>query len=246
MAEKIVQMSKLAPFGLKRPSAEDIASLQPPAKNARSAGLWTHETRMFAEKIIYLNKSTTKYVIIGNDPQTFEVTMKICDRVTGSHITISTMNRIYFFMDHIKFLVTGSGEIVGDIKTISSKYSKDQWKFSQQEGFGVIVMHKISLEIFHRSRFCIEHTLMKRADWATKFAAMLQSVKDELKRFSARDQKPAMEEIVYKGFSKRDGDLSHEAAEERLIKYHIAFGLIVNQSYFETLKEYEPIYKNWE
>ena len=87
---------------------------------------------------------------------------------------------------------------------------------------------------------------MKRADWSKKFPALLQDVKDELKRLPANEQKSTLAEIVYKGFNKRDGALSPEAAEEILIKYHIAFGIIVNQSYFATLKEYEPIYKSWE
>jgi hypothetical protein len=66
-----------------------------------SHGLWTREGRLFIERFYFLNKSTTKYVIIGIDPVTFEVLIRICDRVTGSHVTI-THNNFGNFITHLK------------------------------------------------------------------------------------------------------------------------------------------------
>lgn len=54
--------------------------------------LWTHEKRLFGEKIFYLNESTTKYVITGLTPKSFETIVRICDRATGSHISIEAEN----------------------------------------------------------------------------------------------------------------------------------------------------------
>lgn len=61
----------------------------PPLKMAKSDAsasttqLWTSEKRMFGEKIFYLNKSTTKYVIVGYealtlDRKAFGVIRQIC------------------------------------------------------------------------------------------------------------------------------------------------------------------------
>lgn len=58
------------------------------APTTGSNKMWTNEGRMFDERIIYLNKSTSKFVIIGVDIITFEPTMKICDRATGLFFTI--------------------------------------------------------------------------------------------------------------------------------------------------------------
>lgn len=83
-----------------------------------SRGLWDCEGRLFGEKFFFLNKSTTKYVIIGIDPVTFETTLRICDRVTGSHVTITRTNFIHF-IDHLRAGISGRNND-GDRYTLHS------------------------------------------------------------------------------------------------------------------------------
>lgn len=58
-------------------------------------GMRTREMRMFRERIIFLNKSTTKFVIIGIDPITFEPSIKICDRESGDFVFMDMLKLQY-------------------------------------------------------------------------------------------------------------------------------------------------------
>lgn len=60
--------------------------------NRKKPGLWTSEGRLFNEKTIYLDKTTTKYVIIGVDPVRFEAVVHFCCRLTGNHFTLDEEN----------------------------------------------------------------------------------------------------------------------------------------------------------
>ncbi len=80
MAEKYVQMGKM--FN-PTPSVSEFTSVDGAKKRKLQLGLWTCEGRMFYEKVIFLNKSTTKFVIVGIDPVAFSPKMKFCDRATG-------------------------------------------------------------------------------------------------------------------------------------------------------------------
>lgn len=68
--------------------------------------LRTYEPRMFDERVFYLNKSTTKYIIIGIDRQIFTSHLRICDRVTGTFITIQ-MEKFKNFILHLKNEISG-------------------------------------------------------------------------------------------------------------------------------------------
>lgn len=219
MAEKIVELSKLAPFGLKRPTVQDFAALYEPVKKRKVAGsLWTHEARMFAEKTIYLNKSTTKYAIIGNDSLTFEATMKICDRTTGSHITIPTVEKITYFMQRVQQLLkpsAPSSKVEGDSGIMIIQLPGDQWKFIQQD----------------------DNCAVQREIWSRQYPRMLEAIKydmdDEMMHMNR-------EEILHKNIDLVND--SQEVNDEKKIKYHICFGILGNRSYFQTLKEYEAFY----
>lgn len=68
-------------------SVKKMASSLKNTKNVQG-NLWTHEDRMYAEKFFYLNKSSTKYAIVGLDTHTVKPVLRICDRATGRHISI--------------------------------------------------------------------------------------------------------------------------------------------------------------
>lgn len=89
-----------------------------------SAGkLWTSEERMFGEKMFYLNKSTTKHVIVGLSPPSFDAVVKLCDRVTGTNITIKKLDFPQFVRVVVsiqsgiynleKLFITGASDLCG-------------------------------------------------------------------------------------------------------------------------------------
>jgi hypothetical protein len=61
---------------------------------------------MFNETFIYLNKSTTKYIIVGIDPNTYVPNMRFCDRSTGSHLTLN-VNQFAHFVQIVNAAITG-------------------------------------------------------------------------------------------------------------------------------------------
>lgn len=137
-------------------------------KNVSPVGkLWANEERMFGEKFFYLNKSTTKYVIGGHDPRTLEPMVRICDRVTGSHITIAR-NDFGAFMMVVKSIVfhsykldrgfiEGAGPLCG-IKV--SSVNSDIWKLTQVDlEHANILIHKSSFKTLLRIERLIEKHL---------------------------------------------------------------------------------------
>lgn len=161
MAEKMIEMSKMAPFGLAIPTEADKKSFESPSKKIKTGNqhkLWTHETRMINEKIIYLNKSTAKYVILGNNCTTFEEAIKICDRTSGSHITLTGPQQIHF--NQIVDKLISNHEYDAELESRSgveiTQLSDGIWKFKERNGFGSIVLQKISLENYLYIKECIE------------------------------------------------------------------------------------------
>lgn len=237
MAEKIVEMSKLAPFGLKRPTAEDIESLNGPSKKCKiGSGLWTHETRMFDEITIYLNKSTTKYVIIGIDPETFDATMKICDRTTGAHISISTGGKIIKFCQLIAVLLNGDDFVDAeyDASVLVTQLPNDLWKITPETGHGSIVLHKISLENFSRSSYCIEYEAGQRQLLSSKYAEFVKYLRNQFLTSPPPSKARKLEIIEHQLYSGSDIDMD--------VQYPFAFGLVTHRPYLETLESYAIFY----
>lgn len=239
MAQQIVEMSKKAPFGLKRPSVEDVAALE--VKKPREGPahkLWSHETRMFDEKTVYLNKSTTKYVIIGIEPEKFEPTIKICDRTTGSHITISTEEKISKFRALVKKFVSGQEiddelERVTGISIGSTFMGPNVCKLMQADGRGTIVMHKSSLQCFAGYDDCIGDDVEDRTSRGTAIILCLKYLKSYMEPAMTKAQK-------------------HKAILERMkvardhisgTAYLVTYGIITLRPYLETLDEYKIFYE---
>lgn len=84
-----------------------MANVQSKMAHVPVSKLWTHERRLFLEKFFYLNKSTTKYMIVGIDPETFEHRVRICDRVSGCNISIPKEN-FFEFVRVIDSVLTNS------------------------------------------------------------------------------------------------------------------------------------------
>lgn len=226
MAEKIVELSKIAPFGLKRPSASDIAMLAKSTKTSNnqiaSRQLWTHEKRMFAERTIHLNKSTTKYLIIGNDFTTFEPTMKICDRTTGSHVTISTTEKINNFCKIVRHIVYGDEDesIDGDAGVLVEPVSPE--------------LYKISLQQFTSNDICIIREVKLREEWSSKYPKIIEIIRADVTSTPQMSQEEKLY-AIYQYMSRVEED-------EQALTTEIAFGIIINRSYLQGLEAYAAFY----
>lgn len=126
--------------------------------NNQTTKLWNHEPRMFAEKFFYLNKSTTKYGIVGIDAELFVPVLRICDRATGSYITIKRDN-FDAFTQLVASVVDGTYSLERSfIKNSGADsgikfYSQgnDIWKLCQTNGnHNSVLMHKNSFKTFIR------------------------------------------------------------------------------------------------
>lgn len=55
----------------------------------------------------YFPHSTTKFVIIGVHPITFQPTIKFCDRTNGSFAAVSTLDSFMIFVTIIEHILAG-------------------------------------------------------------------------------------------------------------------------------------------
>lgn len=229
MAQKTVELAKLADIGLKTPTDEDRKSLEPPpAKLPCTNKLWTTEGRMFNEKIIFLNKSTTKFLIIGVHPITFQPTIKICDRTNGSFVSISTLNSFMTFVTIIQHLLAGM-EVRPDWEEQAgvkiTRFGQDLWKIASPDGFGTIV-HRVSLTNFLVSSRCIEMEVKSR-DCALDYQSYVNSLRNDV--VSKELKGSWLKDFLFE-------TLDCEDIEQPM--YNVAFDLICNQEYFKNLPEY--------
>lgn len=149
----------------------------------RSGKMWTHESRLFLEKFFYLSKSTTKYVITGVDPVTFQTTMRICDRVTGRNVSISGPEFINF-IHNVECLVNGthSREKMTECGTMFSKIMNGVWKISEVKGWGSLVIQTVSLENLVRGKNIILQALMSYdGDDVSNFINLLRTMSIDVK-----------------------------------------------------------------
>lgn len=140
-----------------------------PSKMAKIDGkLWINEDRLFMEKVFYLNKSTTKYLIVGNEASNFESVVKICDRATGTYITVkkenfpSFMRVVASILAHQYSLESGVIPGSGDISRIKfSHTSNGIWKLTHVDlPHSSILIHQTSFQTLERiSRLAIARLL---------------------------------------------------------------------------------------
>lgn len=139
------------------------------AKTEQSGKLWCHEERLFGEKTFYLNKSTSKYVNIGLHPESLEPRIRICDRVSGSHISIKRENLDEFvriitsILDYSYKLdqgfIEGSGLLCG-IKFYAM--GNRIWKLTQVGlDFASVLIHQSSFKTYLR----IARLISLNIDW---------------------------------------------------------------------------------
>lgn len=194
-------------------------------KLARSEG------RLFHEKIVFLNKSTTKYAAIGVHPTTFKPLMRICDRSTGSFFAVKN-DEYCEFIHRIERLLTD--EPSGILSTSSNirieVLSENVWKFDSDEGNGAAV-HRITLENLLQLEGCIYTELEQREHWGLECQKVIEKLRFETVDLTER------EIMVYLNTRRLDAVFCS-------ITYQVVFDLMCNRSYLLSLEEFnEGFYK---
>lgn len=166
----------MAPIQSKFVDTDSTATVVVPGK------LWTNEERMFCEKLFYLNKSTTKHLIAGYDALNFEPLVRICDRVTGSYITLRKEHFTDFIglidsiLNNTYIVERGIVRRPGDASGINVKImGRKTWKLSQVDlPHAVIIVHENSLKVVLRiARLVMDH--LSRHD-AQSFDSFIRGV----------------------------------------------------------------------
>lgn len=234
MAEKMVQMAKMAPSGLQTPTAYDREKLQP-SKKIKLSIMWTHEGRMFNEKIVFLNKSATKFVIIGIHPLTFEPTIRICDRTTGAFINITTLERITLFF-HIVADLLNEKIILPDAQKMAGvkirATSDSVWEISSGEYFG-LSLHEINLYNLKIFQQCIFGEVLRRRN-GEEFKKVIATLREDIvsQDLKGRHIMDLINNVKSKSIYGND-----------TVKYNVTFDLICSQEFLKTVPEYAAFYK---
>jgi len=136
--------------------------------NTSSYLVFGHEPRMFNEKIIYLQKTTTKYVIVGLDMESFEPIVRICDRSSGDFVSIKLNDDYDDFARNVHMVVKGTYEldghcIKGAAENCGIKFEllgNNVWRLNSVAESTSIVAHKSTLKNFLRLYHIILRILM--------------------------------------------------------------------------------------
>lgn len=161
--------------------SDDATKTSTPVKKVNNGNKLTrNEGRMFNERIIFLNKSTTKYAVIGVDPLTFTPNIKICDRSSGSYLPI-THDELPKFFHLVKVLLHEDNddeeeeEDLGKPSSISIiPLSKNVWKFESIAGNGVAV-HTTTLEKLLRIKKIINNEVRERISNGTRYREVMDT-----------------------------------------------------------------------
>lgn len=210
------------------PSFEQIAATAKTSEEKRlksGSKLVRNEGRMFNEKIVFLNKSTTKYAVIGIHPLTFKPHMKICDRRSGSFFPV-TMDEFAIFIHRAKcmlnHMVIETPPKVYEIYT--QPHAKNVWKFHSVDGNSA-TLHRISLGNLVQVEDCIFRELKQRLFAGTAYKDMMKSFRFNTVDF---DERKILEHL----------NTVREQADFTSVEYQLAFDLICNRDYWLTLEEY--------
>lgn len=201
-------------------------------------GLWTHEGRLFNERIIYLNKSTTKYLIIGIDPVEFEVVVRICCRTTGNHVTIPG-GRFFIFVLKAN---DPTAELPGlELDCVNIKVINDLFWISETPKEGEhptfvksIALHPISIDKLLRIQNAIKSLIASHDCIALNYKRIVDSFRSKT---AAKDDAGTMK-FLYGQLGMR-GMYGVSTDSDT---YNVALDMICNQDYFETLDLYKGFY----
>lgn len=171
-----------------------------PSKMTKIEGkLWTSEDRFFMEKVFHLNKSTTKYLIVGNEPNSYEPAARICDRVTGTYITVKKenfpdfMHIIGAILTHQYTLDNGILRGSGDISGVKFRHvTPGIWKLCQVDlPHASINIHESSLGTLVR----ISRLIVTRLLSNVESEICMEVIENVTKNTFGMDQNEIIEEL---------------------------------------------------
>lgn len=202
---------------------------QAPTTTTGSNKMWTKEGRMFDEKVIYLNKSTTKFVIIGVDPITFDPTMKICDRTTGLNFSI-TLNRFNDFTRCVakalgtNYTVRNENYDDDDCGFTFTQLVDGLWKIVSNVPLPLssMVIQRVSLENYINIEHLIQKELTRRVGGYVEF---VQWIGDRTENMNEKDILSFLNQYILE-------------CHDDTFRYRIVMDLICNKDYLLTLPSY--------
>lgn len=202
--------------------------------NKRSEKLTRSEGRMFLEKTVQLNKSTTKYAIIGIHPISFQSVMKICDRSSGSFFSI-TSDQYIDFIRRIKAVldenfIVDIYEDSEDRPLTITPLSQNVWRIETDEGTGA-ALHRITLENLIRFDTYILNDLIQRKRWGRESEEVFEAMHFDTADFTER------EILAYL-------DTASKKMEYGSLRHQLAVDLIINREYLLTLHKYNEGFFN--
>lgn len=204
-----------------QPQQETLEVVQPPPtsleiqqepqqliQSVPTNGLRTREDRMLDEKIIFLNKSTTKYLIIGVEPITFNAKVCICDRATGTHISMTGPDFLHF-MSEIQNKATGFHADCPIQSAVRVNIENNLWWITSLDQ--TIVLHRISIDNIIRFGYILYCAVKKRLNEASLY----QTIVNEYKTKTAGMDFDKTYELLLNSFrQKTDGELEHTILQD--------------------------------
>lgn len=199
--------------------------------SAKNAKIWNYEGRLFCEKFFYLNKSTTKYVSFGLEPEYFVPVMRICDRITGNFITMQTAD-FFDFAGFLRGILDGTNKLnnipiehAAEFCHVSFRMTyPDVWILMGTRDQSSIALHKSSMVSFVRILPLINESLQGFADGGTCLEIL-----DEIRTATAGMNEEGIFGYLYEQVV---------AASPADIKYQLMYDLIRNRDSLMAFESY--------
>jgi len=194
-------------------------------RKSAKPGLWTREVRMFNEKFVFLNKSTTKYIIIGNDPIDFDVVVRICDRVTGTHVSMDAATFSHF-LSHLTAAHDGTYSLDSLLRGVDIKVIRDMfWVKTAKDS---IPLHSITVENLIRIPRELIHEIKLHEDCRSEYRGFFEKYRASTAGLDPSETTAFLRHLLSQlnRYSDRD-------------EHTFLFDLIVNRDYLYTLEKYK-------
>lgn len=199
---------------------------------------------MFCEKFICLNKSTTKFAIIGFHPVRFVPIITICNRESGDNFSLTSRQYSKF----IRKLQIRDRRIINDKKNEFSfiyndddsehdmdmrldRYNNDTWKISVNEGNknSSMVLHNFTVNKLVDIDICIRAELEVRKKKSLEYPRYI----DELRLNTINmNEKEIINYLI-------DIHTTPALSDPGTLQQQIALDLIYHREFFLTLREYD-------
>lgn len=214
-------------------SSESNQVQDKPKRKMAKQGLYVREGRMFVEKFYFLNKSTTKYVIVGMDPESCQPLVRICDRSSGFHVSIPGREFDSFAQQFGgKFNGLFDSNKFRDSTVNVQKKNNFYWitEITDDEGEKTVILHVISATNLENISTILCDIVAEYQKDCVEYGYIIKDI-------MAKPMDPDFDAVAnLKEF------LDEEAVHSK--KYNILADLIIHADYFSTLQKFKELYNN--